>query len=924
MIYTRRFVKFRAISDFFNFLVQPVRSSLSMFQEASCSRLFPGIGNECWLKKSIHFLFNTDESQKGSSEKVERLKSTMSQLSKDDLGKEREKAGFKFGPQFDLITEAWSCGDEALCVIRPTKEIDKETSAYAIHPSIIDACFQSMLLLKGVEGKFVPRKITHITMVQKPTCTDQFYIHTKIVESEKTPTANITLMDRYGRPVMIFEKFITAEISPDKTKITFENTSFTFGWEQVTSETSTANQNTVWLLLKDQNNLAERFSRHVPDCDTVHFVDVQHASDITRNAFSEVLDELLKKMKDDERLLVINFWPVDCSKFTFDASNFDATHELAFENCLSISQEILQAEAFAKNIHLVFVTSDVVTIPQPDRHPTNVTSDTFPWSASLFGFRRTFSEEISKPSASTVDLPSNPSDQDLRTMAEDVRKSTVEEELVYRDGVRYANRFKKVHLDGGNLTKQESPVTKNGEQKPFKVTSMSGQWFLQKTSNKRMKENSNKMKIDVDFVCPMLQKPWLNMKMNDRVCFAGRLYDNNEEIHSTRVVGICKIDDLGSFINAEKCCFAQMDESFSGQQAASLSFPMAMSYHILMNLLRGMKGKTILVYCQNEEVCNVFACVAVTLGVKVVVCLVRDRSSKERMLKFENSIAVTIDEIASGEPNSADLIDLDAVCLLSKSSSHVIRQIIKYLKPCGNVISLCGEENIEFNPFVSGKDAQCIMSSFENITEDSDTFSTLVGSCCSALRSRKLLERLLNISQHVSSIYEVINKESRNENSCLSRRDEIGFYTISLKPKNVPDKVAFYNLPLDENGFKADRTYLVIGGVRGFGFEFAKWMVQNGAKTVMCTARSAPSEKKKADVQMLERKTGSRIFLRQADVTSWRDMNKIREELESLPEVAGIVFSAMVVKDQLLKDADLKICKKVVETKIKGNAFIMI
>ena len=848
----------------------------------------------------------------------------MYQWSKVDFERKREQAGFAFGPQFDLIVEAWSSGVEALCLICPTEEISKEASAYVIHPSIIDACFQSTLLLKSPERKLVPRKITHVTMMQKTKCTDQFYVHTKIVESEKAPTYNITLMDNYARPVMMIKKFIPTEISSDKTKVTLENTLFTFGWEQFTPDTLTADRNNIWLLLRDQKKISERFSQFIPSCNSVHFIDLQSDSQKTCDAFSEVLDEVLGKMKEDERLLVINFWPADCSKFNAEASNFDETHELVFENCLSISQEILKREVFAKNIHLMFVTSDVVIIPRHDRHPTIDISDTFPWSASVFGFRRALSEEISALKTSVVDLPSHPSDDDLRAMAQDVRKTTIEEELVYRDAVRYVNRFKKVDLDRKNLTKQESPVTKDGAQKLFKITSMSGQWFLQKTSGKFTKGNSRKMEIDVDFLCPILQKPWLELKKNDRIAFAGRFCKESNKKPNGLVVGICKIDDVGSFINVEKCCFAQMNDNFSGQQAASLSFPMVMSYHILMNLLSNIKEKAVLVYHQNEEVCNVFACVAVTFDVKVVVCLVRDRSSKERMLKFENLMTITMDDIASGELNSADLIDLDAICLLSKSSSNVIRQIMRHLKPYGNVISFYGEENVEFNPFITGRDVQCIVSNFENITENSDTFSKLVGSCCSALKSRNLLERLLNISQRVFSIYDVINKESRNGDSCLARRDEIGLYTISLKPENAPDKVAFYTLPLDENGFKADRTYLVIGGVRGFGFEIAKWIAENGAKTVMCTARSAPSEKKKADVQLLEQETGSRILLRQADVTSWKDMNKIRDELDSLPAVAGIVFTAMVLKDQLLKDADFKTCKKVVETKIKGNSFIMI
>ena len=94
------------------------------------------------------------------------------------------------------------------------------------------------------------------------------------------------------------------------------------------------------------------------------------------------------------------------------------------------------------------------------------------------------------------------------------------------------------------------------------------------------------------------------------------------------------------------------------------------------------------------------------------------------------------------------------------------------------------------------------------------------------------------------------------------------------------------------------------------------------AKTIICTARSAPSEEKKAEVQRLERETGSQILLRQADVTSLNDMNVIKDELESLPAVAGIVFTAMVLADQLLINADLATCKKVVQTKVKGNFFI--
>ena len=432
----------------------------------------------------------------------------------------------------------------------------------------------------------------------------------------------------------------------------------------------------------------------------------------------------------------------------------------------------------------------------------------------------------------------------------------------------------------------------------------------------------NSSQIEVHYASPILYKPLDDLNMDDRITFAGRLCNERKENkeEECRVVGVCKVGDLGSYVPVDKCCFTKVRDNLTLQQAASLAFPMVMSYYILKNLLADMPGKTILFFHENEIISCVFAYIASSLDVNVVF-LVKGQSNQERMMKF--SRAVTEDEIANLELNRLSCLDLDAVCLLSKSSDYVSRQVMKYLKPGGSVITLNGNKNGKYNPFTDEKDIHYIMTTLEYVTEDSEVFSKLYDSCCSVLNSRGLLERLLNIPQSLSSIYELVlsNNSFKEKSSQKDYQTESCLRTISFKPENAPQEVQFYKLPLDSNGFKEDRTYLVIGGIRGFGFEVARWMVENGAKTVMCTARSAPSNEKKLEVQRLEQETGSRILLRQADVTSWKDMNVIKEELESLPAVAGIVFTAMVLEDQLLTQADLKTCSMVVGTKVKGTLF---
>ena len=46
------------------------------------------------------------------------------------------------------------------------------------------------------------------------------------------------------------------------------------------------------------------------------------------------------------------------------------------------------------------------------------------------------------------------------------------------------------------------------------------------------------------------------------------------------VVGACNIQDLGSSVDATKCCFSKLKEDITPQQAASLVFPLVMSYQL--------------------------------------------------------------------------------------------------------------------------------------------------------------------------------------------------------------------------------------------------------------------------------------------------------------------------------------------------------
>ena len=57
----------------------------------------------------------------------------------------------------------------------------------------------------------------------------------------------------------------------------------------------------------------------------------------------------------------------------------------------------------------------------------------------------------------------------------------------------------------------------------------------------------------------------------------------------------------------------------------------------------------------------------------------------------------------------------------------------------------------------------------------------------------------------------------------------------------------------------------------------------------------------------------------QVDISNQTQMSSLKDRLQSLPDVAGIVHTAMVLRDEFLKDLTSQSFKEVMGPKIKGK-----
>ncbi|KAL4935798.1 KR domain-containing protein [Aspergillus oleicola] len=120
-----------------------------------------------------------------------------------------------------------------------------------------------------------------------------------------------------------------------------------------------------------------------------------------------------------------------------------------------------------------------------------------------------------------------------------------------------------------------------------------------------------------------------------------------------------------------------------------------------------------------------------------------------------------------------------------------------------------------------------------------------------------------------------------------------------------------------EFALRADRAYLLVGGLHGIGAPIAKWMISHGAKTLAFLSRSAG--KKNEDKVLTGELTamGCQILTFAADVS---DLAAVQRVVSSIPvSVAGVLQLAMVLSDAGIMDMEIDKWNAAIRPKVDGT-----
>ncbi len=126
-------------------------------------------------------------------------------------------------------------------------------------------------------------------------------------------------------------------------------------------------------------------------------------------------------------------------------------------------------------------------------------------------------------------------------------------------------------------------------------------------------------------------------------------------------------------------------------------------------------------------------------------------------------------------------------------------------------------------------------------------------------------------------------------------------------------------VPLREQSLcRPDATYLITGGLGGFGLAAAEWLVRRGARNLVLMSRSGAPKENRALLDALQASPASVVVAR-GDVSDERDVAQVLDRIRrEMPPLRGILHAAMVLDDDVLVHLDERRMRTVMAPKVAG------
>ena len=538
--------------------------------------------------------------------------------------------------------------------------------------------------------------------------------------------------------------------------------------------------------------------------------------------------------------------------------------------------------------------------------------------APLWGLGRVLVNELPGLACRLVDLAPEPAPDEVAALVDELTAPDVEEEVAHRDGARYALRLVPASLD--------ALAPRAGVERPsacrLETTAAGALDRLVLRPRARRAPGSGEVEIAVEAAAlnfrDVLKALGIYPTEDDDDLLlgdecAGRIAAVGPDVEGWRVgdeaLAIAP-GSFGSHVLAPVSQVVPLPDGLSFDAAATIPVAFLTAWYSLHHVGRIRPGEQVLIQAATGGVGLAALQIAQRAG--AVVLATAGSVEKRELLRAlgvrhvmdSRSLAFADEVRALTGGRGVDLV-------LNSLAGEAIAKGIGCLAPRGRFLEI-GKRDIYQNTRLPLRPLRHNISlSVIDLAQVLREDPALVAALLAELRRRfadgtlhPLPYRVFPLSQAAAAFRH------------MSQARHVG--KVVLSPAH--DRVT----PVAEPGAgafqaRADATYLIAGGLGGFGLALAEWLIEAGARHLVLTGRTgAATEAARQAVAALQAR-GAEVVVAAADVASTEEVARVfRDIARTMPPLRGIVHAAMVIEDRTVLQQDGECFHRVMAPKCEG------
>ena len=596
--------------------------------------------------------------------------------------------------------------------------------------------------------------------------------------------------------------------------------------------------------------------------------------------------------------------------------------------CATVTSIIQACETTLTNTTCWIITSGAATdlLPRRTLSPTSV-----PMDAALWGFGRTLINEASNYTIRLVDLEVSMTIETSATYLDrEFEQPDNEQEIILTtQGARYAPRLRLEPRPDDNKTESEDihiPTISLGFHLPGQLRNL--RW----EARPRTLPTNDEIEIevyatglnfrDVMYALGMLSDeaiengfagPTLGLEFSGIVRSVGS--KSCGFAPGDQVVGFGP-SSFGNRVVTQASAVSHIPPGISFEAAATIPSTFFTAYYALHHLARLQPREKILIHGAAGGVGIAAIQIAKWMGAEIYVTAgSEEKRDFLRLLGVDHifdsrSLAFADEILAQTNGKGLDVV-------LNSLAGEAINCNFRVLKPFGRFLELGKRDfyentKIGLRPFRNnisyfGIDADQLMQARPDLTRS--LFADVMN---------LFTEGVLNpLPYHIFEAEDIVDAFRY-----MQQARQIGKIVITYR-NGINNVHSLESATRKNLTLTADASYLVTGGLSGFGLRTAEWLASKGARNLVLISRSGPSSEEARDAIGRLEKQGVNIHAVSCDITDKKTISALLAKIaKTLPPLRGIVHAATVINDGLIRNMDVEQIRSVLAPKILGANYL--